>query len=298
MIALIASLHATAQQWCPPGAEWSFAYSSVNWSTGETQGGVLLARYTGDSLVGGYTAQRIEQNLYYQMNGQGDFINESWGHLHTRQDEGVVYLWTPGQEQYDTLMWFGASPGDQWPVAGMVDHHFMVLDTATVIMEGIPLRRLVVQNYGVGLPLDVDTLHERIGFDQFYIHPTFTQTMMWDGPIGGLFCYRDNVFSYLNANFNVSEQNCGFTMSIPQAAIPKGLSIYPNPGSNRLWIESIFDMRVPQTVRIRDARGAEVGVWRMSGNVMQFDTDQWPSGLYLVEAMDDRHHFTARWLKQ
>jgi len=43
---------AKAQQWCPPGAEWGHGHHSVDWTTGETHVGTVLARYVGDEEIG------------------------------------------------------------------------------------------------------------------------------------------------------------------------------------------------------------------------------------------------------
>lgn len=291
--ALVANLHAVAQQWCPPGAEWSFAYSSVNWSTGETQGGVLLARYTGDSLVGGYTAQRIEQNLYYQMNGQGDFINASWGRLYTRYAEDVVFLWQPWLGQYDTLLWYGAVPGQSWIVPNVGE--IVVLDTATVAVAGELLRMLTVRQHMDGQPtMFVDTLHERVGFDQLYLLPDASFTPYLDGPINGLICYRDQEISYSRPG----TQDCGFAMSIDKIASPPSLTILPNPGSEMLWVERPEGMRGELVIQVRDVHGGVIGNWTMKGVNLRIDAEQWSPGLYLIELTDGQVlRSTAKWMK-
>ncbi len=127
-----------AQQWCPPGAEWSFTYHAMDWSNGVTHNGVLLSKYTGDTLVGGHLAQRISSTLYYEVSGAEGSVTTAWPPRYTRLADDVVYIWDLWAEQYDTLLWFGAGPGDQWPVVGSPsEYRFVVLATTTVSEIGI-----------------------------------------------------------------------------------------------------------------------------------------------------------------
>lgn len=288
-----------AQQWCPSGAEWSFNYSYVDWSpgsNGETHNGVLLVHYTGDTMVGGHVAQRIDQTLHYQVLETGEQFSETWDTGYTRYAEDVVYRWDPWSQQYDTLLWFAAVPGDQWPVVGLPDEYqFVVMDTATVNVGGVTLRRSTVQVHwmeeAIGPP---NIVHERIGFDVFYLLEP--GGFLADGFHLDLLCYRDDDLAYPDPG----PPNCGFTTSIMEIVMPPSLSIHPNPGSGVFWIERPEGMRGAGTVRVHDARGVSVGTWMMNSDTLRVDTEQWPSGLYLIEATTDgeRRRATAKWVKE
>lgn len=240
-----------AQQWCPPGAEWSHGYHAIDWSTGETHVGTLLARYSGDEVVGGHSAHRIDQELFYEVVGTGEQFHVPWNTAYTRSAEGVIWLWDASSEQYDTLVWTDAAPGDRWsvPLHDEPDLFHLVTDTATILIQGFPLRRISVSTIYAPFgptPVDYDTLYERIGaagYSSFNPpHPAA------DGFNIFFRCYRDDVFAFTHASI----VDCGFTVSmgeVPSAAL---INIYPNPGHDRIrfsglergtWQASVFDAR-------------------------------------------------------
>ncbi len=243
------SLAVQAQQWCPPGAEWSHGYQAINWGTGETHVGTLLARYSGDEVIGGHSAQRIDQELFYEVIGAGEQFHVPWATAYTRSSEGVIWLWNAWSEQYDTLVWTGAVPGDRWsvPLHGEPDLFHLVMDTATIIMQGVPLRRISVSTIYAPFgptPVDYDTLYERIGSTGYSSfnppHPAA------DGFNIFFRCYRDDGFAHSLAG----TVDCGFTVAMDEVGYPAHINAYPNPGHDRVrfsglelgtWQASIFD---------------------------------------------------------
>jgi hypothetical protein len=105
---LLVMIGVRAQPWCPPGAKWSHSYYLVDWISGETYQGTELHWYAGDTTLGGYAAQRIEQHLYYEVLGTGEQGDHDAGAAYTRYEGGVVYRWDPSMEDFDTLLWFGS----------------------------------------------------------------------------------------------------------------------------------------------------------------------------------------------
>ncbi|MFN3874299.1 MAG: T9SS type A sorting domain-containing protein [Flavobacteriales bacterium] len=288
---LAANSPVVAQQWCPPGAEWSFNYESIDWGTGETHDGVLIARYTGDTLLGGQTAQRINQVLHSQLAGSGVYSSQPAGMVYTYASADAVHIWNSGS--YDTLLWFGAAPGDTWPVTGLpAEYRFEVLDTATVSQQGVPLRRLVVRMLLMEDPIGpIDTLRERTGFDLFYLFAP--GGFLADGSSLWFRCYRDEDITYPDPG----PPDCGFTMDIPWINGPSELRVFPNPGGDVLRVNTPAGISLPVSVHVHDTRGLLLGSWRMPDGGLELDTSSWPAGLYLVRLLHGLRSSTAKWSK-
>jgi hypothetical protein len=175
---------------------------------------------------------------------------------------------------YDTLFWFGAVPGDQWRAPGWPDDGnilLTVVDTATVVIDGVPLRRLVVEPFPGSPP--VDTLYERIGGRFLYLNgwTWFTLDMPWNG----LMCYSDQDIDY--AAPGVSD--CGFTLSIMDGAEMRDASAFPNPGAEH------FTLKLPAGVHIItlfDATGRLVLRQRTADTRPVILTEALPEGLYRI----------------
>ena len=185
LLVVVFRLTCQAQNWCPPGATWAYEYDLVLGG----YYGVQRVEYVGDTLLGGYAAQRLQQTDVVAPVGTTDFVvYPSTFYIHTRYDNGVVYIWD-NVNAYDTLFWFGAAPGDRWNAPGWPDDGniaLTVLDTATVLVDDLPLRRLIVEPIP-GWP--IDTVYERIGGLRFHLNGGVW--FVTDAPYDGLLCYSD-----------------------------------------------------------------------------------------------------------
>jgi hypothetical protein len=289
ILALAAS--ATAQNWCPVGAEWTFNYWHLNWQTGESHTGTLLARYTGDTLVGGQVAKRIEQSLHYEVVGTGETFLYNWGPTFTRYDDEVVYTWSSWAQQYDTLIWYGAAPGDNWTDPGP-GHQYVVLDTATVEIGGLNLRRLEVQPQLMGEQIGPNNfIYERIGFDEFH---TFNPGgFLADGVHFYFRCYRDGDISFPNPG----PEDCGFTVGMPEKrSIHSPINLHPNPGTT-FQFTGLGDR--PALLRLLDMQGRVVREGTMASEDQPMDTGDLRTGCYLVEILlADGRREVLRWVRE
>lgn len=112
------SVPASAQSWCPPGAEWHFNGNHQSWGPDPIiTYGTKAATYEGDTTIGGYPAQRISQTSYSRISTDPVVHAFSDTDLFTRIDNDVVYLWEPAELEFDTLYWFGAAPGITGPLS-------------------------------------------------------------------------------------------------------------------------------------------------------------------------------------
>jgi hypothetical protein len=272
---------ASAQSWCPPGAEWTYEYIDQMFNSG-----VHRIEHTGDTLIDGHQAQRLTHWVHYGGGwGQPALQTAHWNDLFTYEENGVVFLKSDWFQGFDTVMWFSAAPGDRWDAPGIEDWAFVVLDTTTILLDGLPLRQLIVQMEPQDL-FPVDTLRERIGFQWFFINPV--ESMLIDGNYAGLRCYQDD--ELFHAMPNVSD--CGYTMSVQAGAQEPRASIFPNPGTDH------FNVALPpgaHVIRLCDAIGRELLNLRALGPNVRVDTAIFLAGIYFIGVDDQR---PERWVKE
>ncbi|MDX9749772.1 MAG: T9SS type A sorting domain-containing protein [Flavobacteriales bacterium] len=271
----------SGQMWCPPGAEWTHGYHAVDWSNGITHEGTMVARYAGDTVVGGQVAQRIEQDVYYEVVGADGQHHAPWPTAHTRTADGVVWWWNGEDQQYDTLIWFGAVPGDRWtvPVQGDPDLSYHVTDTATVLMQGVELRRLAVSLIYSGGEEPwlyvTDTLYERIGSSSYPAlwppHPFL------DVLIISFRCYRDDGMAYTAPDVS----DCAFDVGVDEAFSRDRPVLAPNPGRDHVRL--LADG--PHTITFTDMAGRTVLHARTDGRG-QVDVSALPPGMYVYTIAD------------
>ncbi len=279
---LLATLN--AQQWCAPGAEWLFNFGSMQ------AGGVRRAWYSGDTIVGGQPCQRIDHTIvaYEPVPPLGSPFTYQDQPFFTHAQGDLVELWDPSGSAFDTLAWFGAAPGDHWDLAGLSGvARFDVLDTGTRLVDGIPLRYLVVEEpivMGV-----VDTLFERIGFEYFYLLPM--ESIVIDFTTNWLVCYRDSWIGRFDGWFPSGEA-CDFSVSVKEReeAHPRP---YPNPGTDHFTLSLPTG---PHVVTLLDATGRVVLRQRSTGERTSIDTAKLAPGTYVARVDEGSSRVT--WVKQ
>lgn len=270
------------QSWCPPGATWTY-------EAGLFLAGFVRMEYVGDTLLDGYTAQRIDRYAAIQYPqpppgptyGGPPIESQTSNAAITRFADDVVYTWQNGE--WDTLYWFGASPGQGWTVAHNTDPQcdpFMVSDTGTTIIDGIPLHWIQIEPW--------HRVYERIGstFDLFMYCPN----LIVDGPLG-LRCYRDGEIAV-----QFSGTNCEAFAGIADALDAPGTRPTPNPGTDQ------FTLQLPggiQTITILDPIGNAVLNTRSSSSSVYLDTRAFRAGTYFVRIVDANGTMsTHRWVKE
>jgi hypothetical protein len=288
LLVLVADI-AQGQSWCPPGAEWIFNFSS------QQANGVRRAWYSGDTLVGGLPCQRIDQTIiaYEPIPPFGSAFVQQDQPVITHGQGDLIRIWDQANNAFDTLAWFSAVPGDSWNVpqfefAGAC--YFEVLDTGTRVVEGIPLRYLVVEEPIVlGF---VDTLFERIGFQRFYLRPM--ETILIDFTTYGLVCYRDNAIDQFDGW--LPGHVCDFTLTVNEQEDDRDALPYPNPGYQNFTVQLPPG---PTTISLCDALGRDLRVQRTTGGNVEVDASDLPPGTYLVRTITATGSAThAKWIKQ
>ncbi len=281
---LIFATLAFTQSWCPPGAVWGYDTGNP-WFEGQAK-----YMYTGDTVVDGHSAQRITQ--WTQMIWQGTFIENGPAHFFTRTDGDVVWEWNGAV--WDTLYWFSAVPGDHWQPfwpfgEDCPDHAWHVTDTATVIIDDVPLRRIWVEMRENGeLSGNWTMFTERIGGGGGFIFPGLP-------PCGAIYecyctygCYRDDEIN--------SDNSCMLTLALTEAQSGNEvLQMHPNPGNTTFQLSGLGHR--PAHLRLLDLQGRVV----LTNNLMDrqpVDTSTLPTGAYLVEVSMDTGRRVVRWVKE
>ena len=280
---LVGCLSLVAQSWCPPGAQWIYDVGSP-WITALEQ-----FTYSGDTIVDGYPAQRIDR-VYQQTSPMN--VVASWNPFFTRTNGDVVWEWN-GTE-WDTLYWFSAVPGDHWQpfwpnMADCPDHAWLVLDTSTTVVSGIPLRTLLLEltELGVSTGQQPLTIRERFGGGGGFGFPGNAPSSC-----GGVYecyctfgCYQDQDIVPVGGP-------CALSLSAPTLmGRDQGLQVFPNPVSDVVTI--VLPDRTPMPrVEVLGMDGRLVMTLHPDNGTSTFPLTGLNAGLYLIRAFG--HNGTVR----
>lgn len=248
--------------------------------------------YAGDTMVGGIAGQRLGAVSYIQNWGDTSvYHTEQATGMITSFTNGIVSVWSMDSLTWDTLFWFSALPGDRWhePHASIIPGNptewIEVVDTATVIIDSVPLRQLTVEQVCDGVWVDWGgQITERIGYwTPFYFPPTCgTESGIWQ-----LVCYNDSTISH------TSGKGCAYLLGTNEP-MNTPFAVFPNPVENTLN----FSMRPgpPQRVIINAPDGRVVHRQTMVNNAL--DVSDLEPGTYVLRLLDPTGHGWARFIKR
>lgn len=293
LAALVPSLNAPAQQWCPPGAEWRYPYISQL----PPQQGTLRYTYEGDSLYQGEVCQHFESRVFFPDQTQLG----PW-HSFTTTAPGVILFWNTLVSQFDTLVNFEAVPGTGWSFIGFQNQEYFITvqDTGVSTIDGIPLRYLVITSEPSWFGLPTDTIYERVGALALHNFSPIESYFMESATLNGLGCYRDNELQYTRPFPTWLETPCDIALSSMDkpAMASTTLSVFPNPGEDRLSIAP-FEGGDRYRLLVYDAVGRFIGEWLMDVIGTDLVTAAWAPGVYVLELIDERsRRRSVTWIKQ
>ncbi|MFZ1332018.1 MAG: T9SS type A sorting domain-containing protein [Flavobacteriales bacterium] len=296
LFSLVVPLIVIAQIWCPPNATWKWNTSSFE-REGRTE-----RHYVGDTLIDSRTAQRIHVTGF-SVNTIGSpdtlFIDQ---YRFTSIENDVVLLWSiwNGPPEWDTLYWFGAVPGDRWYAPGddgecgptPAGMH-QVMDTATVIIDGVSLKELqlsAVDEFGTPFG-DLHSLTERIGLANGSfnllsgcIPVNATET---------LHCYTDIDIDLVTPE---GEFGCSSLVGLNEYSDENVILAFPNPGAEQFTIQ--WPNETFHSV-LMDQAGREVLRKSNASGAIRFDTSQLAKGAYQVITTNEKGDRSfSRWVKQ
>lgn len=281
LFALLLHLPVSAQSWCAPGAEWEFRFYS------QAASGITHATYTGDTIINGLAAQRIDHTIYaVNPEWSGQAFTEVLDPLFTRYDDDIVWMWGQWAGEFDTLMWFGAVPGDRWLIPAEWTHGgYTVVDTGHFLFGDDLLRWVAVEEdvamYGP------DTLWERIGFGAIYIDPWESVTI--DYTTAHLKCYRDDSGNSFAGPWYSTP--CQLTVRTAVHTHEALALPHPNPGTTHFALDLPPG---PHTIELFDVTGRRVLHQRTTQERPTISTEHLPPGIYHLRVDDAAG---VRWMK-
>jgi len=211
----------------------------------------------------------------------------------TAFSNGVVYIWSPEVETWDTLFWFAAQPGDRWqrahdvPIEGNPSDWIEVIDTMTIVIDDVPMRRLHVEQVCDGIWVDwAGTITERLGYvTPFY----FPMACSSESGIWTLRCYSDDQIDFAYG------LPCTIFLSTTSILEPV-LALFPNPGTTHFTLDLPPG---PHTITLFDATGRMVQHQRTTDARPVIATEALPAGVYRIIVRDEQGAaMGATWVKE
>jgi len=297
-LAVLCTTTAFAQTWCAPGATWVYyQYGSM-----VSLGGSAKYAYEGDTLLDGYTGQRISvfsrQTIQLPWEDTAT-VYETWHEDEvTRTEPGIVYLWLRDLAEWDTLYWFSAEVGDRWTPGW---HQYLnesceatgyleVISVETNWDVGIPVRKLTLAQYHNGEQYqDLISVAERIGNTAGCWIPR--PPGWWCGVFqesGCEFrCYSDQDAFYTPWPDFI--ESCAYSITgVEQQPLASGVpwSVFPVPFRDRITIHSATS---PTThVVLLELRGRVLLRKSFNGSVLQVDAGHLAPGCYVLQLTNDQ----------
>lgn len=281
-----------AQSWCTPGATWNYTVHGMFIQ------GTALYSYEGDTMLDGYSAQKIrrdERLLSWWLDLETPDTLEQVTRRYTSLMDSVLLLRNLSGTEWDTLHAFNSVIGSRWwpPFTdGFCDAGstgmMVVVDTGTVSHDGIALRSWTLDFVDFdGEPYGWEfNFTERLG-------PQFGFDMLpWSCIVSemgeALRCYRDDEMEVVVVD---GPFGCLSVTGVDEVSDPR-VAVQPNPGTDR------FSLHLPSgshTVEVRDISGKLVHHTTLMHG-MPVDASSWLPGTYLVRLPELGRSF--RWVKQ
>ena len=159
-----------------------------------------------------------------------------------------------------------------------------VSDTSTVLIGGVPLRRLELNFMCQDLVNFTSEVTERIGgWMEMSLMPPCTAG--WDG-YWELGCYNDVEISYIGDSW------CDEFLSVP-ASLNPSISLFPNPGTDHFTIQAPGHYGI---LEVMDVTGRRLLVRELRDGSALIDASLWDPGLYLLRMEGSLD--PLRWMKE
>ncbi|MBX2978058.1 MAG: T9SS type A sorting domain-containing protein [Flavobacteriales bacterium] len=295
ILLLTPTLISTAQEWCTPGAKWSYQIDGWFIQTQDTY------TYLADTFYEGRMAQKIQVHSLGTLLGSipPEEVDEIWTEF-TAVEDGIVWIWKTygGTPSWDTLYWFGAQVGDRWwPIAhplecppfGMLE----VVSTGSMELQGVELATVTVVIINEdGEPYSLPfTITERIGSIPRIV-PSYFCNLIIEYPFIPGACYADQ-----EIEFSLGGLDCTLTVNVEQEndRVDKP-TLHPNPGTT-FQLTGIGQS--PALMRMLDVQGRTVHEGLFVTEHSMVDIPGLNAGTYLVHLQfSDGRREVLRWTKE
>lgn len=230
----------SAQTWGLDHPRWTYDYFDF------CQSGKVQWTMVGDTVIQDNICQLFRKDYEFKscsldITDQGTFpiLDAMY------EKNQVVYWYNHELEAFDTLFWFGATPGQTWsiipPSLYPGEILYLVTDTSSMVINGSSRKVLNVQYEIIG---------SSFGFDDILVEgigPTIGYMKAWDvleaaidGPHEGnsFVCFtNDQIGDYKIRD----DANCDIILSNFSINAGRHLSLYPNPAKDQLNISEVED---------------------------------------------------------
>jgi len=202
-------------------------------------------------------------------------------------------IWINGY--WDTLVWFGAGPGDRWEVLQPEDFlcpsFFTLTDTGHTEIAGESLHFVRTTIVSEGEEAPGPMFVERIGS----VRGIFFGECGTGDPDTTLRCYSDVGMSYST----MIAPDCDLVDAIgedgPQS---RSIHVFPNPGTDQVTITDPNGQWIERVI-VRDALGRVCQEKTMRSDRVVLDVEALLSGCYTIQAFtEEGKQRTVQWIKQ
>lgn len=286
---LSVSLMANAQNWCPPGAVWTYNHYGFDFS------GKSVLHYEKDTTISGQPCQMVIEHTTaifpYQVNFMDTF------YLYEQSDT----VWAYTDSQFVSVYFFNVAVGDvfsiptrSWQCDSAIQ--WRVDSIATVILNGESLRYYSASMLVPDPIVNPQTMEvmERFGSINNHLVPYFL-CIFDDGSSYRLRCYEDDQFSQYQIDTFVA---CDYLYNgVSKVDNNTLVTLYPNPVTNTLSVI------VPNTLiakyQVLDYSGKVVINSPADRGDIHIEVANLPAGIYLVKLeMANGQYAVKRFVKQ
>lgn len=103
----------------------------------------------------------------------------------------------------------------------------------------------------------------------------------WIVPVSNSF--NDTMAYYFKYDANGCDSTLNYCLTVGlKEQVKMGISVFPNPSSDRLFITKSGAFNIPNTIEIVDLTGRIVGHYIMDANGLTLDIISWVPGMYLI----------------
>lgn len=301
LLALLWPCLSQGQAWFSDQAVWHYTF---NGGAGFNADGHVRVEVTGDSLVAGQPSRMLTRTRETYDYDLAQYSSLLIGTIFAHEMGGIVWVYMPSLNAFDTLYAMNAVPGDHWQLPALPDaacdpeSRMEVTDTGMTVIAGQVLRWLAVDITLLPFAQTIsDTIIERIGTIGTYLLPMDVCAGFLDFEEGGpLRCFQDAGIFYTTE----IAPACDFIVGVSGQSAPTNLVLFPNPAQDQLHVQ------LPKGVeggllRVLGATGRVLQVERFPAFVstFSFPISDLPPGLYALELMDQQSvRWLAKWVKE
>lgn len=297
VLLLISELY--AQNWINEDARWYHGASTA------LSSGYVRMEYAGDTLLNGAETGAVFKRTYYQYGWMGELEVTTGTSLIFRESDATLYLWNESLSSFDTLIQFGAAPGDTWwtttdyDEAGEESMSTTVIDTGHIEINAASLPWMHVEyqfDYFDMTYTEHDTIVEGIGPLEHYMLPW--EAVYLSGVTGGLRCFESSNIGLYSRSGQGESCDAILTNTEELTAYEEHRStVYPNPATDEIHF-SIRGNKVIDRVAIFDLDGQSVAETVLQGR-QPIAVRELAKGIYVVAIVfEDGSTGRARFVKQ